>query len=159
MRLALIIILTLSLTTVAACGKSPTVSETATSPSPTPIPESPAARVARLEDEFQNADDDDNKMRAEVREAVTEYVKNKLPRWTIKGLSTQPYQGNIFWVDVDLKNDNQVAVVSLSARKFFSDSGDSYWRVTLLDKALGDRLRDLDDTNLLKELNAAKSER
>lgn len=134
-----VVLLALVLT---GCDNSPSPATTA---SPTPTPQNADAKVAESEDDFQNEGDSDFKNRTEVRRVVSEFVKGKLPNWTLKGISTEPYQANVFWASVDIERDTKSVVVELAARKFFSETGGSYWKAVSLRKTLKDQLHDLND--------------
>lgn len=137
---------------LAGCGNSSSPNKTA---SPTPTPHDAGVKAAKSEDDFQNEGDDEYRNRAEVRRAVAEFVKAKLPNWTLKGVSATPYQSNVFWVGADIEKDSRGVVVELVARKFFPESGDPYWRVVSLRKTLDGQLHDMSDADTLKRLNEA----
>ena len=123
--------------------------------SPTPTPKSPAQRVAESEAEFQE-DSADSDLRAEARQAVTDFIKSKAPSWKIKGCSSEAYQNSSFWVAVDLEKDKRIAIAPFLVRKFFPESGDPYWRVIFLRSTFEEQQHALHDADLLKQLNQEK---
>ena len=48
--------------------------------------------------------------------------------------------------------------MNLAVRKFFPESGESYWKAVLVDGTLRQQLHDMNDADLLKQLNDAKDE-
>jgi len=111
--------------------------------------------VADKEEEFQSDNDVDNRMRSQIRSAVVEFVKSNLPNWKLKGVSTELYQFNVFWVAADIEKDGHGLVLNLAVRKFFPESGEAYWKVVPLRKTLEDQLHDMNDAAQLKKLNEA----
>ena len=102
------------------CGPAPEKSE----PEPTP---NPATHVARTEANFQTlAPDLDDVSRSEARQTARDFVKTKLPNWSVKGTSAQMYDNKIFWVDVDIENKGASIVVSFYVEKFFPETGNPY---------------------------------
>jgi hypothetical protein len=126
--------------------------------SPTPTPKTNAVVVAESESDFQQQPDDENHMRAEVRQAVSETVTAKLPAWTIKGLAIEPYQNNVFWVAADIEKGDKNVVINLVVRKFFPESGNAYWKVILENESLRQQLHNMNDADIRKKLTEAKDE-
>lgn len=118
--------------------------------SPTPTPKTNAVVVAESESDFQQQPDDENHMRAEVRQAVSETVTAKLPAWTIKGLAIEPYQNNVFWVAADIEKGDKNVVINLVVRKFFPESGNAYWKVILENESLRQQLHNMNDADIWK---------
>lgn len=74
--------------------------------------------------------------RMEARQAAAAYAKTVLPDWNVKGMSSREYAGHEFTVYVDIEKGNQKNVLSLDVRRFFPDSGTSYWRAMPIDQKL-----------------------
>src|SRR5439155_24571658 len=76
-------------------------------PQPTPTPDDPKTRPARAELDFQTEFHVYNTETVETltnaRNAVSEFVKSKLPGWSIKAMASQPYDRNVFTIDADLE--------------------------------------------------------
>jgi hypothetical protein len=100
----------------------------------------------------------DNVIRAEARQAVTEFLNNKLPAWKINGLSSTVFEDGVVWVAVDIERDGKGGVLNLAVRKFFPESGEPYWKAFLLDKSLKQQLHAVADAEVWKKLNDAKEE-
>lgn len=139
----------------AACSKTGSGSSSV----PTPTPDNPATRAARAEEEFLTSYFDRNgEMRTAARTAVNDFVKSSLPGWTVKGISSQLYEPSTFSMDADLEREGHHVVITFDVRKFFSDSGDSYWLAVPVNKFRLDRLHALTDADLQKQLKDAQSE-
>ena len=126
--------------------------------SPSPSPKTPAEQAAEAEAEFQVFWDADSSIRTEARQTAIAFVARKLPDWKVKGLSSQIHQDNTVWVAVDIEKGGRSVVLNLAVRKFFPESGDSYWKAVLVDRTLRQQLHDMNDADLLKQLNDAKDE-
>jgi hypothetical protein len=119
-----------------------------------PTPPNPAvSKGAGAEKDFASLEDDEAVLRTEARRTVTDFFKTHRPDWKLKGISSTHYYQNIFWVAVNLEKDQRDTVVNLAVRKFFSESGDEYWRVVPLRTTLEEQLHDLDDQTILRELD------
>jgi hypothetical protein len=116
--------------------------------------------TAKREEEFQAIDESEAniQLRVEARVAAANFVKAKLPKWTIKGMSSNAYKWNVFWVDVDIERDTHGLVLNLQVEKFFPESGEAYWKAMPMKKALDDELHDINDADILKQLNDARQE-
>jgi hypothetical protein len=129
---------------------------------PTPTPDNPATRAARAEEDFQGwrgkLEDRGGEFRTAARNAVAEFVKSRLPGWTVKGIASQSYDENVFSMDADLARESQRVVVTFEVRKFFSESGDGYWLAVPVNKYRLDRLHALTDAQLRKELGEAQEQ-
>lgn len=149
----LFIVLLLSISFAAAC-KAPR-EPAAASPSPSPSPmEDPKARIAREEAESQGNDYFDESRR-EVREAARQFVKTELPQWTLKGMSSQAYEANVFWVDVDLEEGKRQRVLTLIVKQFFPESGAPYWKAFPLDRNHASQLHYARDAEMRRQLEEA----
>src|SRR5687768_5173115 len=149
MSRSLLITICCTLVAVSACGGA----SNSGSPSPTPTPKSNAVLVAESEGDFQQKGDFENTMRAEVRETVGETIKSKLPSWTIKGIATELYHGNVFWVAVDIEKAGKSVVINLVAKKFFPESGNAYWKAILATESVKQQLHNMNDADIWKKLN------
>src|SRR5438067_1448685 len=128
------------------------------SATPTPTPDDPKTRAAREEQHFQGfaIEKLNGEMRADARQAVADFVKSYLPGWTLKAISSQAYDDtNSYSMDADLERQNHHIVISFDVRKFFADSGDSYWLAVPVNKFRLDRLQALTDADLRKQLQDA----
>ena len=115
-------------------------------------------QVAESEEEFQSDVDIDNEIRAEVRQSTADFVKAKLPNWTLKGVSSELYQFQVYWVAADIEKDGRSVVLDLVVRKFFPEAGGNpYWKVVSLRKTLEQQLHDMNDADVWKQLNEAKN--
>ncbi len=141
----------ISVLVLTACKDSATNSA---SPSPSPTPVS----AAQAEFEFQLLGDLDSSVRVEARRTAAEFIASKLPTWKVKGLSSQIYHDNIVWVAVDIEKDGKGGVLNLSVRRFFPESGEPYWKASLLDKTLQQQLHAMADADLWKRLDDTKEE-
>jgi hypothetical protein len=151
----LLTVLFLSTLLASACQtptETPTVS---TSPSPTPSVE-PEARIAEEEARSQGNDYFD-KSRTAVRRAAREFVKRELPKWTLKGMASESYEANVFWVDVDLESGPRKGVLSLIVKQFFPDSGGPYWKAFPLDKTHASQIHDVHDSVVEADLDQFKN--
>jgi hypothetical protein len=131
------------------------------SATPTPTPDDPKTKAAREEQHFQEfaIEKLNGEMRAQARNAVAEFVKSYLPGWTLKAISSQAYDGtNTYSMDADLERQNHHIVITFDVRKFFPDSGDSYWLAVPLNRFRFDRLHALTDADLRKQLEDAQNE-
>jgi hypothetical protein len=134
---------------------------TNSSATPTPTPDDPKTRAARAEQKFQDFTTEklNGEMRAEARNAVAGFVKSYLPGWTLKAISSQAYdETNSYSMDVDLERQNHHIVITFDVRKFFADSGDSYWLAVPVNRFRFDRLHALTDADLRKQLEDAQNE-
>lgn len=145
------VVLSLLLLTLAACSSDKAAS-------PTPRPKPAGVVVAESESDFQEESDWNNETRAEVRQTVSDTIKAKLPAWVLKGISTEPYHNNVYWVAVDIEKNGRSVVLNLVARKFFSESGSPYWKVVLADTTLKAQLHSMNDADTWNKLNEAKEE-
>jgi hypothetical protein len=101
----------------------------------------------------------DGEMRAEARTAVADFVKTYLPGWTLKAIASQAYGAtNSCSMDADLEREKQHIVITFDVRKFFSDTGDSYWLAVPVNKFRLDRLNALTDADLRKQLRDTQDE-
>lgn len=160
-RRCLLIVLILSISFAAACKAS---KETAETPSPSPVPSaSPAedseTRIAREESKSQEWPGQDERpfdsSRKAVREAARQFVKFDLPKWTLKGMASQAFEANVFWVDVDLENGQQHRVLSLIVKQFFPESGTPYWKAFALDRNHASQLHYAHDAETQRQLEEA----
>ena len=107
---------------------------------------------SKLEQIFQDQTTNEE-ARSEARQAVLEFIQANIPSWNVKGLSAQPYAQNIFGIDADLEKNGRHLVISFDTRKFFPESGEPYWLPTPMSKFRRERLRDLSEDALIKEIN------
>jgi hypothetical protein len=138
-----------------ACRSADKV-ENSAKPSPSPSAEDSKARVAREEAKSQGNDYFD-RSRTAVREAASQFVKTELPAWTLKGMASEPFESNVFWVDVDLENGQHKRVLSLVVKQFFPESGKPYWKAFPLDKSHASQLHDARDSRIEAELEGYKN--
>ena len=144
---------------IATVGCSQTGSQS--SATPTPTPDDPKTRAAREEQHFQQVTIErrNGELRTEARNAVTDFVKSYLPGWTLKGISSQAYEDtNSYEMDADLERQNHHIVISFDVRKFFPESGESYWLAVPVNRFRFDRLHALTDADLRKQLQDAQTE-
>lgn len=160
-RRYLLIVLFLSISFAAACKTSkeaPAVATTSPTPSPAPT-EDPRTRVAAEEGRSQSldysADLTFDKSRPAVREAARQFVATGLPKWTLKGMASQSYESNVFWVDVDLENGQQRKVLSLIVKQFFPESGSPYWKAFSVDRNHASQLHYAHDVEIRRQLDEA----
>jgi hypothetical protein len=138
-----------------ACGDSVSNKQ---APSPTPTPESPDVHTAKLEHKFESDSDSKGEIRAQARHAAMDYIKTKLPMWNLKGLSSELYSDNTFWIVADIEEGKRNFVAVFSVRKFFPEQGEPYWKVIPLRNTMEDLQHALKDEQLLRELGATKAE-
>lgn len=55
-------------------------------------------------------------------------------------------------MDVEIEKQDQRVVVSFEVRKFFSDSGNGYWRAVPMNQGREDRVHSLNEDSLRKQL-------
>lgn len=149
--LTLVVLLTVLMLTACENNSSSNVNSSAT---PTP---NPATQVAEAEAKFQAESDFDAVFRSEARKAAIEFLKRVAPNWKVKGLSSQPYDPNVFWISADLENGKATAVLLLVAKKFFPENGDPYWRVTAFSSDIDEQLHDLSDDAIQKSLDKMRA--
>jgi hypothetical protein len=90
------------------------------------------------------------------RQAASALLKSELPDWTLKGLSTEPYESNIFWIDADIEKGNRRRVISLLVKEFYPEDGSpAYWKAFPVDRIHAARLHDLRDISLQHQLDDA----
>jgi len=124
--------------------------------SPTPA----ATRDSESEEEFLILNGQQAELVNDAREAVNDFVKTRLPGWTVKGLSSE-LPGNrrrYVLVDADLQREGHSIVIAFEVRKFFPESGESYWLAIPMGKFRADRLHALTELDLQKQLKEAQSE-
>ncbi|HBB95591.1 MAG TPA: hypothetical protein DC054_09380 [Blastocatellia bacterium] len=150
----LLIVLLLSILAV-ACGSTNNPANAPASPSPSPSPQDPKARAAKQEASEQASayGSDPNSDRGPAREAASQFVKTELPQWTLKGISTEPYESNVFWVDVDIENGPRTRVLSLIVKRFYPENGEPYWKAFPLDKSHASQLHDAHDAEIKRQLD------
>jgi len=108
-------------------------------------PDDPKTHIAQTEQDFQESImDTAGENRTGARIAATEYIKKKLPDWTIKGIASDKYYSWEYWVDVNIAKDDQEQIISLSVKKFFPESGEAYWKARPLTKDVESQMRDMD---------------
>lgn len=131
--------LVLSLAFAASCGGSPPVQRAVATPSPAPEsaarPQTPEEKIGVEEYAAQHYDTPEH--RAQVRQAVSEYVKAQMPGGSVRGVSSYACTGNIYFVGVDISSGRQQRTVNLLVRLFMPDDGKSYWKVEPLDSEIG----------------------
>jgi outer membrane biogenesis lipoprotein LolB len=115
-----------------ACGTNAPTDKV--SPSPT---QPPATQIAEAEEKFQASSPPE--IRAQARQAATDYIRNNIPQWQVRGVNSKDYKYNEFEVDIDLKRDADEITLPLSVQKFFPEQGESYWRVKIL-HSIGEEL-------------------
>lgn len=129
---------------------------------PTPTPDNAKTRAARAEQDFQEGlksiENEEGEFRTAGRNAVAEFIRTKLPGWTLKGISAQPYSQNVFSMDAEIEKQAQHVVLTFDVRKFFSESGDGYWLAVPVNKFRADRIQALVESDLRKQLAQAQTE-
>jgi hypothetical protein len=145
---------------VFGCSNSPTQNSESKS---TPATESTKTTAVQREQEFQNrwiagSEAEEYQIREQVRATVTDFVKNNLPGWTVKGMSSEVHALKIFSIDADLEKQGHHVVITFDVRRFFPESGEPYWLAVPLNKFREDRLQKLDDAYLMKRLDNAQRE-
>ena len=156
MKHALVLLAVTSMVLVFSTSCEDSSVKTSVTPSPTPTP---TPTVAQVEDQFENEDDSvKSVIRAEARTAVANYVAERLPSFKLKGLSSELFSNNIFYIAADLEKDKKSVVATFSVRKFFAENGESYWRVYPLRASEQEKRDAIIYQQLLRELNATKSE-
>lgn len=123
MRFVAIALLPLLVLSV-SCSKAESSAESTPTPSPTP---DAASQVAADEDIFQTTGHFDPDARVGARKAAFDYIHAALPDWTVKGLNAQFYEG-MFYVSADVRQAQKTVTLILEVRKFFPETGDSYWK-------------------------------
>lgn len=83
-------------------------------------------------------------------------VKTELPKWTLKGMASESYEANVFWVDADLENGRRRRVLSLMVKQFFPDDGKPYFKAFPLGKGYTSQLHDAHDSERNAELEHYK---
>lgn len=68
------------------------------------------------------------RLRAEAREKAIEYAQQNFPGWKVKGIITRPTFDKHFQVTLDLEKGSQSKTVQLILRRFFSETGEPYWK-------------------------------
>ena len=89
----------------------------------------PSALETAINQERDGESDDTSERRLLVRQKVTEYGKVAFPSDKIVGISTTPYQGNIYLIGLDLSSEKGKRTIDLIARIYVADSGETYWKV------------------------------
>src|SRR5437870_11742521 len=137
------------------CSNSPTQNSESKS---TPATESTKITAVQREQEFQNrwitsssSEAEEYQVREQARATVTDFVKNNLPGWTVKGVSSECTL-KIFSIDADLEKQGRHVVLTFDVRKFFPEAGEPYWVAVPLTKFREDRL------DLMKRLDNAQRE-
>lgn len=137
-------LLALLLLTASACGGSGT---------PSPATQ-PATAVAQNELDFQS-DGDDTEMRAAARKAATDFLRERTPEWTVKGIHLAAYRYNVFWAVIDARREQKRRVIELEVIRFFPENGEPYWGVNLLTNNRQRSIHDADDEEMRRQLNDA----
>lgn len=157
-----LLILSFLLPSLSVACQGPSKVEELATPSPTSSalpPEDLGTRVAREEALSQSLDYSGDgtfdRNRKAVREAARQFAVTEIPKWTLRGIASQPYESNVFWVDVDLENGQQKWVLSLVVKRFFSETGESYWRAFPINRHLASQLHYAHDVELQRQLNEA----
>ena len=140
----------------AGCDSGNKAEDASPTPSPSPVIESPRTLTANAEERYQ-AEQGLVSGRISAREAASQYVKTEMPGWTLRGISAESYDSNIYWVDVDIENGQRKMVVSLIAKAFFLEGGKSYWKAFPLDKSHASQLHDARDSETQRQLDVYKS--
>ena len=97
-------------------------------------------------------------MRAEVRQAAANLIRERIPTWTVKGTHLTAYRDNEFWVVVDIQRDQERRTVELEVLRFFPEEGEPYWKARLLTLKRQQMRHDAGDAETLKQLNDALDE-
>jgi len=144
-----------SLLVLACAGCSDSGSPTAiTNPTPASTPD------LASEEEFLILNDQQAELVNDARKAVNDFVKTRLPGWMVKGLSSE-LPGNrrrYVLVDADLQREGHSIVVAFEVRRFFPESGESYWLAIPVSKFRADRLHALTELDLQKQLKEAQTD-
>jgi hypothetical protein len=96
--------------------------------------------------------------RAAARQAATDFVREHLPKWTIKGLHAEQYNSGAYRISVDIVRGARREVLDLAAQQFFPEEGEPYWKASLLTDTVRDALHDSADYDMLKRLNEATND-
>lgn len=72
-----------------------------------------------------------------IRELAEPYVRAQIPGCEVRGVSTMPFTGNLFFVGVDISCREERTTAELVARRFYpADGSPPYWKVEPLTPTL-----------------------
>ncbi|MGI9107067.1 MAG: hypothetical protein ACR2G4_12560 [Pyrinomonadaceae bacterium] len=131
-----LILLILSCTV--SCGSNSTQNDNKTSAEPSPsvstsqvnTPKGPFPNEEEEDplDDEESRRDESERLRAEVRENAIEYAQQNFPGWKVKGVITRQTFDKHYQVTLDLEKGSQTKTLQLILRRFFSESGEPYWK-------------------------------
>ena len=99
-----------------------------TSQANTPTEPFPNEEEEDLLDDEESRRVESERLRAEAREKAIEYAQQNFPGWKVKGIITRQTFDKHFQVTLDLEKGSQSKTVQLSLRRFFSETGEPYWK-------------------------------
>jgi hypothetical protein len=113
-----------------------------------PVP--PEQSRAKTEMEFQGTEDS-AEYRAQARQAAVDFLKGKLPKWSVKGTVLHLYWYNTYRVYLDIQQDKERRTLELFVTRFYPDNGEAYWKADTISQSIKDALHDEEDFKNLKE--------
>lgn len=78
--------------------------------------------------------------RNKVRQAATDYVKNRMPDWKVLGISSFAYSGSLYVVGVEISFGDKRQTVNAIVRLFVQHDGATYWKADPLSQDLAQAL-------------------
>ena len=75
-----------------------------------------------------------------------------------EGISTEAYESNVFWADVDIESGKTRRIVSLIVKRFYPEGSDPYWKAFPLDKTHASQLHDKHDSTIRSQLKDVTDE-
>jgi hypothetical protein len=120
----------------------------------------PKPKSTLLAEREQDAQDEAGKPehRAEARHVAAEFVHERLPKWTLRGLHSEQYANGVYRVSADITLGPRSEMLQLEVQQYFPEEGEPYWKAGLLTETVKDALHDSADYEVLKKLNEATSE-
>ncbi len=112
---------------LAGCGQS---EQTGKNPSATApeAPTDPALKVAEKEELAADTDHIDSPIRATARKVAEKYARTRFGDWSVEGIATEPLNGNLIFVGVDLSHrQNKRKTINLVVRRFYKPDATAYW--------------------------------
>lgn len=100
---------------------------------PSPTPQSPLEKA--LEQELNFSDTDTAFQRLQIRQAVANYLKAAQPEWKVEAISLTNFTSDSsYYAGVDASSGEKHQVYRLKVWFFVKDNGETYWKVTPLEK-------------------------
>lgn len=123
-----------------------------------PTPPKPKSTVTAETEETAQVEAMTAEGRARARQVAADFIRERLPKWTARGLHAEQYSNGVYRVSIDIARGARSEVLELTVRQYFPEEGEPYWKASLLTDTLRDALHDSADYETLKKLNEATSE-